>query len=125
MKTAAEAALLVDDFVLAQGGVGSRNGHRDSSSAGDLWPASSGRLAGLRQGQEPRLREVDKSCANCHKWGHLKRNCFALKARSTQAEPSVSPKPAMLVAPVSQRESHVSCAKLKSFQPFISEGFVS
>ena len=55
----------------------------------------------------------------------------ALKPRSKQTGPSASPKPAMFVAPVTEQwpgcetQPHVSCAELKSFEPFMSEGFVS
>lgn len=44
VKTAAEAASLADDFILAHGGVGpgSRNGHRDSCSASGSWSSQSG-----------------------------------------------------------------------------------
>lgn len=59
-------------------------------------------------------------CNYCHKRGHWKRDCYALDSRTKQVGDSVSPKPATLIAPVSE----VSSA-MQSYLPFISDGAVS
>ncbi len=89
-KSAAEAAALADDYVLTHGGecwhpgVRSGSAHKEKSFGcrGMVWP---GRHGEMEQRSERGVRESDKICHYCHKKGHLKRDCFALKSRHKQA----------------------------------------
>ena len=103
------------------------SGLRDSSSVAGVW---SGRpVRSEQQGNERGARKSDKICNYCHKRGHWRCDCYVLKSRSKNTESSFSPKPAMFIAPVSEKflagSQAVSGVGCTSFEPFISEGFVS
>lgn len=134
VKTTAEAAALADDYVLTHGGdapVARGGGHRDAFSGGS---AGSGRPVRPtdQQRDERGARESNKVCNYCHKRGHWRRDCYALKSRLKHTESSFTPKPAMFVAPVledltagTEAGPQVAGVGLKSFKPFISDGVVS
>lgn len=138
VKTAAKAAALADDYVLTHGGecsgVRGGSGHRENSSAGGTWSGRPVRPVVLEQRSERGRHDSDKICNYCHKQGHWRRDCYALKSRTKQTGASGNPKPMMFVAPVAEQASElsscevkpqVSSPELQSYLPFITDGFVS
>lgn len=76
-------------------------GHKDSSSVGGVWSVRFVRP--VQQGIERSACESDKVCNYCHKRGHWRHDCYALKSRSKHTESSFAPKLAMFVAPAKER----------------------
>lgn len=84
---------------------------------------------------ESTTRESDKICSYCHKKGHFKADCFALKAKTKQSGPAGQPKGACLAVSVPKTLSiqvesvneHVNDVpgELEPFLPFVSDGHVS
>ncbi|KAF7654547.1 hypothetical protein LDENG_00068490 [Lucifuga dentata] len=128
VKTAAEAAALVDDYVLTHD---SDNRHFCTQDvfAGKGSPTTFVRQAGFEQSSDRIVCESNKVCSYCHKRGHWKSDCYALKSKNQQTGSDTNVKPAMSVAPVMEQVSvpgpSVCNSDLKSYLLFITEGFVS
>ena len=134
VKTVNEAAALADDYVLT---------HRRSFGEARTHGASSGERVGAvtyvpvgkPDFKEHNTRKSDKTCNYCHKKGHFKADCFALKAKTRQGGPAGQPKGACLAVSVPKTHSvqvesvneHVKGVpgELESFLPFVSDGHVS
>ena len=86
VKTAAKAAALADDYGLTHGGecsgVRGGSGHRENSSAGGTWSGRPVRPVVLEQRSERGRHDFDKICNYCHKRGHWRRDCYALKSKT-------------------------------------------
>lgn len=141
VKTAAEAAALADDYLLTHRGGGGDlrtyafSADRGNGPAGELH--FSGRPDGrfnTAQRRDCSFRDSEDTCHFCHKKGHWKKDCAALKSRSRHYGDRV--KPAAVAAPVSsvlvvdqQGEGLPSVVMSKpdltSYLPFISDGHVS
>ena len=141
VTTAAEAAALADEYVLThkrsyverrsfgRPRAGEEN-HGDDTLVEDV-PGGSGMGVSPEAKVEHGTRE-EKVCNFCHKKGHWKVDCYALKAKEKSAS-YLAKGAAMAVPAPSWGEVQVkgvngSCQKLEideSYRSFVSEGFVS
>lgn len=115
VKSVGEAAALADDYFLIQT---SRNGAGPyEARASRQFEDKSSRVSG----------DSEKVCNYCHKRGHWKNDCYALKSRPKQAFPRANP--VMCAASVTDQElagiTGEGNSELKSYLPFITEGVVS
>lgn len=120
VRTIAEAAALADDYYLTHSGtrISGGLGFRERSGARG-WSAPEVEFG------NGRFREADKICNYCHKRGHWKNDCYALKLRSRQAGGGSNPSPVMCAAVVGAPQEAEVPSGLKSYLPFITEGCVS
>ncbi len=136
VKTVAEAAAVADDYVLthkrsfvearAPSNHGEFGERAEAAGGGYVGRVS---VTGVKYGNG---RGFEKTCSYCRKRGHIRADCYALKARATPGGLGGAPKaacctaslsraPARSVIEVDGRGKSV-CA---SFLPFISDGHVS
>ena len=138
VKTAAEAAALADEYVLTH--KRSYGEHRSSgqqhagsdgvTSGGDTSSGRSGVAVAPEATADHGSRD-EKTCNFCHKKGHWKSDCYALKAKTMSTSPSA--KGACMSVPAPRKgEVQVkgvggSCqnVEIESYRPFVSQGFVS
>lgn len=134
VKTAMEAAALADDYALMhERHYGERRARKVFAEAtglcDDYSPAYSGRTEMLDRS----TRRADKVCSYCHKKGHLRADCYALRAKSRH--PGGQVKGACVAVSVSKVpvlrsegegvQQRVLSGGLDAFLPFVSDGFVS
>ncbi|XP_013877073.1 uncharacterized protein LOC106526898 [Austrofundulus limnaeus] len=115
VKTVAEAAALADDYSLT---------HLAGRNAGSLGLRESLPRKSVFENRRDRFsREANKVCNFCHKQGHWKNDCFALKARTKNCGVT----PVLCATSVKQKVEGFVGVKpgLESYLPFITEGFVS
>ncbi|XP_039522080.1 uncharacterized protein LOC120478215 [Pimephales promelas] len=113
VKSIGEAAALADDYFLIHSSRGGAGPHEARAS----------RQFVDRSGVSG---DSEKICNYCHKRGHWKNDCYALKSRPQQAFPKANP--AMCAVSVAGQEVGgvtEGNLELKSYLPFITEGFVS
>lgn len=134
VKTVSEAAALADDYVLTH-----RRSFRELRTHGASFGECAGAVSYVPLGKsdfrEHNTRKSDKICSYCHKKGHFKADCFALKAKTKQSGPAGQPKGARLAVSVPKTlsiqvesvDEHVKDVpgELESFLPFVSDGHVS
>lgn len=80
------------------------------------------------------MRTLDKICNFCQRKGHLKADCYALKAKSKQSGAAVQANGACLAVSMpslsvvdvkNEMQESVLPGELDSFLPFVSDGLVS
>ena len=135
MKTAMEAAMLADYYVLTHKcafgeGRARGSGSVESARVGDVYPPVYPARADVRfRG----VRGAEKICNFCHKKGHWKAHCYVLKAKAKQHMMHV--KGACLAVSVPEvpgvhlsngvLQRDVAAGELDAFLPFVSSVFVS
>ena len=137
-KTAAEAAALSDDYALTHKSCGDS---RSDASGGPGGARVAGRVVGGKyipgrssgSGSGPAGRggalDSDNVCRFCHKPGHWKKECPALRARKDGGEVKPAAFAASLpwesgaIRPLAQVPGHSKPES--SFLPFVSKGYVS
>ena len=133
-----EAASLADDYVLthkrsfgewrAHGGT--RGNFRDNF--GERLEGTLGSYVGRFGKTDPKERNgrgFEKTCGYCHKKGHFRADCYALKARTSQGSSAGQPKGACCTVSLPSGPAVSVTDQSESvpavFLPFISDGYVS
>ena len=138
VETAAEAAALADEYVLThKRSYGERRSfgqQRAGYDGGDgarvkkEFAGSSGTAVAPEAKSEHGTRE-EKICNFCHKKGHWKNDCYALKSKTkSTSHPAKGAAMAVPASSLGEVQVKGSCQSLdveESYRPFVSEGFVS
>ena len=131
VKTASEAAILTDEYVLAHKGKFGKC-VSDNSTAKAVQSAKSSWSESAKMNCAPRSVDFGQECNYCHDLGHWKAVCPVLKnrvnpSRWKKAKPAALSAPVKKVSVVSEelRDSvKLETDKYSGFEAFVSDGFV-
>lgn len=133
VRNVTDAAALADDFVLThKRSFGQVRTGSAASVGGRVDPSTVHYSA--QPGKPEFIRYSDKVCTYCHKKGHLRADCYSLKAKTKQG-PVGRPngvclavsigKPQTLNALSEDDKGNYPSAEFETFLPFVSDGYVS